>query len=202
MSPLLILWALVGCKDGGWPFGSDTGGGIFNNDRDDDSAAVEDDTGEGPRPEDCDEARATTAPGGPDCLSGVLSCGDTLEATTEGGSTQLDGGLYEDGYCFVPFEDYEGPERAYELLVPPETLVTLIADFSCQDMALVAALWSDEDTCPYEGAGLYVCEGKSVSSGAEVLILPDDAEARYVVVVDSPAGQEGNFSLEVVCESR
>lgn len=198
---LLTLALLAACKGGGPLFG-DTGGGLFNRDRDDDTGGGGDDSDDTEAPAECDEELDESPPGGPDCYTGTLACGDSLTATTVGGSEVMDGDLYEEGYCFVPFEDYDAAERAYLLEVPEDTMVTLTADFGCQDMAVVAMLWSDEDTCPYEGSGVFVCEGKGASGAAELLILPDDRDSLYVVVVDAPAGQEGVFTLDVLCESR
>lgn len=199
MTALLMLLACKLTSDG--IFGSDTGSGIFGGDRGDDSGGGGGDSDPDGVPE-CRDDYSTAAPEGPECLSGVLSCGDVLEATTEGGTELMESDTYQDAYCFVPFEDYDGAERGYELIVPPDTLVEITADFKCEDMAIAAFAWSDEDRCPYEGAGIYICEGKEVSSGGTITVLPDTVSTRYVVVVDSPSGNEAPFSLKVVCESR
>jgi hypothetical protein len=77
----------------------------------------------------------------------VISCGDRIEGTTEGGSNQIEGEVYEDSYCFVPFENYDGPERAYELMLPEYTFATIYYSFPCQDMAIAAFRWAP-DECP------------------------------------------------------
>jgi hypothetical protein len=193
---LLGLAALVACKgdDGDGLFDRDSGGGIFGGDNGGGGGEVD--------PPDCDDDQLSTdPPGGPDCVTGTISCGDSIEGTTEGGSNQIEGEVYEDSYCFVPFEDYDGPERAYELELPEYTIATIYYSFPCQDMAIAAFRWSSEECPTLGGETTFVCEGDGLGRSGSVEISYELEDKRFLVVVDAPEGTEAPFALRVECES-
>jgi hypothetical protein len=187
---------LVACKgEGDGIFSRDSGGGIFGGDSGDGDGG-----GGGVEPPDCDDDQLSTdPPGGPDCLTGVISCGDRIEGTTEGGSNQIEGEVYEDSYCFVPFENYDGPERAYELMLPEYTTATIYYSFPCQDMAIAAFRWAPDECPTFGGETTFVCEGDGLGRSGSVEISHEFEEKRFLVVVDAPGGTEAPFALRVEC---
>ena len=56
--------------------------------------------------------------------------------------------------------------------------------------------WSDTETCPTSGSLVTRREGSDESGTVSFYA---DRETRWVIGVDTPAGQEGNFSLTVTC---
>lgn len=189
---------LVACKgDGDGIFSRDSGGGIFGGDSGDGDGG-----GGGVDPPDCDDDQLSTDPSpGPDCLTGVISCGDRIEGTTEGGSNQIEGEVYEDSYCFVPFENYDGPERAYELMLPEYTTAKIYYSFPCQDMAIAAFRWAPDECPTFGGETTFVCEGDGLGRSGSVEISHELEEKRFLVVVDAPSGTEAPFALRVECSS-
>lgn len=192
-----LALGLVACKGGGdgdGLFDRDSGGGIFGGDNGGGGGGVD--------PPDCDDDQLSTdPPGGPDCVTGVLACGDSIEGTTRGGSNQIEAEVYEDSYCFVPFENYDGPERAYELELPEYTYATIYYSFPCQDMAIAAFRWSSNECPTLGGETTFVCEGDGLGRSGSVEISYELEDKRFLVVVDAPSGTEAPFALRVECES-
>ncbi|MCP4810596.1 MAG: hypothetical protein GY913_33065 [Proteobacteria bacterium] len=152
---------------------------------------------------DCDAAYDTTAPSGPDCLTGTITCGQTIEGTTLGGSTVMDSDLYESAYCFVPFTDYDGPERAYELQLEADTTAYVTLEAPCGDLGFGLMRWSYEDTCPTgEEHGILDCNGQpsdSTSNTKEAQVWAEK-DTRFVLAVDGSAGGGAPFRITVECE--
>ena len=143
---------------------------------------------------DCDLGLDTPAPG--DCLTGSLSCGDVLQASTGGGHSQYTDTFYETAYCFVPYATYTGPERIYSLVFEDAHYAEVVLASPCRDLAFAVARWEPTDSCPPEdNHQILECEGKK-SSGGGRLTLSSPSSARYLVMVDGP---EANFELRVEC---
>ncbi|MCB9766297.1 MAG: hypothetical protein H6739_41360 [Alphaproteobacteria bacterium] len=189
---MLAALALAGCDS--VKILSDDSGGVFG-----------DDTGRrtgGSGVTDCDGAYDNSPPDGPDCVTASIACGETVTGTTEGGGSQFTLDLYQSAYCFVPFENYDGPERVYALDLPADTLAEIDVDTSCEDMGFAALKW-DPSTCPpNEGHNITICEGLQYGTGGSVDITPFDTETRHLLVVDAPSGTEAAFTIEVTCQSR
>lgn len=186
---LWIALTLLACEDGKLGLFNDTGG-IFGG------------GGGGVNAELCDEPQDESAPAGPACVTDSIACGETLTGTTVGGSEVMSDALYTSAFCFVPFEDYDGPERVYALDLPADTLATITASFPCGDMGFAAMRWEDTGSCPNEGSGVVLCEGLQYGSGGSVTITPFDSDTRHLLVIDTPAGASGEFQLRVGCEAR
>jgi hypothetical protein len=152
----------------------------------------------------CEGPFDDSSPSGPDCLTGTISCGETLTGHTRGGSSILGSEFYESAFCFVPFEDNAGPERVYELVVeqPSDVFVTMESDCGV-DLSFAVALWYDEETCPSgEDHAIGDCNGYPQGSGNDIQVFADKVGTRYIVAVDSSAGSPGPFRLSVECSPR
>ncbi|MCB9794857.1 MAG: hypothetical protein H6741_19300 [Alphaproteobacteria bacterium] len=217
MMALALCLILGGCTfwkeltdrvDTGTPAADSGGGdddtGVHGDDSrpDDDSGSTDDSGTPGPLDVDCDlDAYSTAAPAGPGCLSGTIACGETVYGTTDGGDNLMEADLYRASFCFVPYGDYDGPERVYALEIPRDTRATVHIDTSCTDLAHAIMRWPDEDRCPYGDQFLISeCEGDDAGSGGtEVLEIFNPG--RFLVVIDGDAGVTGNFGIQVECES-
>jgi len=149
----------------------------------------------------CEGSYDDSAPAGPDCLTGVVSCGDVVEGHTRGGSTILDRTFYESAYCFVPFTSYDGPERVYELALDADTNATVTLEAPCGDLGLAAARWTPEDECPSgEDHAILDCNGAAADSVSDTKTATFWAEnaTRFVVAVDG--AEPAPFRLTIECD--
>jgi hypothetical protein len=170
----------------------------------DTAGAPGDDGGAELDPDDpfCDESFSTAKPGGPDCVTDTIACGDTIHATTEGGSTAFVGDDYTHMFCFVNIYNrtYEGAERVYALDLDADVYATVTVSSPCSDMDLAVIKWADEDACPVYGNAPSNCEGDD-EEGDDYAEVSWDAPSRWLVVVEPKLeGTAGNFELSVTCE--
>lgn len=146
----------------------------------------------------CKEELPDDPPGGPDCVSERIGCGDTIEGTTSGGSSVLNESLYDPWFCGYPFPaSYEGPERVYLLDVEGSNSIDVTLDSACSEVDLFAIHFND-DRCPYKGVSISECEN-SWDDGDDFLNLYTDQSYRYFLVVESRSGKATNFRLTVNC---
>ena len=194
MSPLLLLFSLIACT---LPIfgGEDT----KKNPSSDDSVSS-DDTGNGGNNQGgfCSQHLSTSAPGGPDCVTDTISCGQQIEGRIQGGEANLEESMYEDWFCGYPFpSDYSGPERVYLLDVDQSTLIDVTLESPCDEVDLIAIHWTDND-CPRQGVGISECES-SWDNGDDFLELYTDRAYRFYLVVEPRRGSDANFRLSVEC---
>lgn len=155
----------------------------------------------GIRAEECDSVEAGTAPEGPGCLSGTLSCGDTIVGHTQGGVQQFDTKFYEKRYCTPATTNHDGgDERVYRLELPERDLeVDVYLDTPCADLDLAAVEWSGED-CPTEGAMIRRCEmWPKDNHQREKVHLSSKGGSTWLIVVEGKDDEEGAFSITVDC---
>jgi hypothetical protein len=186
LASLIAIVTLTGCS--GLSV-DDTGETIFGGD---DTAT----SSTSPPLEICEDSLDTSPAPIAECIMGTLSCGDTVTATNEGGSNLWDVDGYHGNFCFVASTDYDGTERMWEFNQPAESeaVVTLR---HCNTSALSVMSWSEEASCPTDGSGVINrCEG---SNGSNEVTFVSDTGQHWVIVVDTPAGEEGNFTLSVAC---
>ncbi|MFH1464216.1 MAG: hypothetical protein ABIO70_07505 [Pseudomonadota bacterium] len=150
----------------------------------------------------CDDAQSEAPPAGPDCLSGSIACGESITATTVGGSQAFTWSEYEDWYCLVPEGTYDASERVYAFEAPGESVASFELYSPCDDLDLVVIRWEDESACPAPGAGIHECEADTSPAGGEIPVVYSDRDSRYLVVVDGKNVAEANFTLSVTCASR
>ncbi len=139
---------------------------------------------------------------GPDCLSGTIGCGETITATTVGGSEAFDAARYEDAYCFIPYVSYDGAERVYAFVLQADSTASFVLDSPCADLDLVVMRWDEEASCPGSDHLISECQADDGKGGGSVENLWNSNDSRYLVIVDGKDEVEHNFSLSVSCASR
>jgi hypothetical protein len=152
-------------------------------------------------PDFCDDALSDAPPSGPSCLSGTIACGESVTATTEGGSEHFRAVHYEAFYCLVPDGLYTGPERVYAIELEGDVLATFSLYSPCGDLDLVVLRDDEAGPCPAEDQLLTECEA-DVSAGSGSTSVWTDRPSRYLVIVDGKDPLEANFELSVSCEAR
>lgn len=148
----------------------------------------------------CGDALDSGAPAGPDCYSGVLQCGDTVTATTEGGLAAFETDEYGHLFCIVDIATagYAGRERVY--WVDPGGSVDVIARLeSCAPMGLSAMRWTDADTCPDPSGSVSSCEGDEGTASASVTFGGFPEANTWALVVDTAGEAPAAFRLTLEC---
>ena len=97
----------------------------------------------------CGDLEDGGAPAGPDCISGTLSCGDTVAGHTRGGSHAFDTRFYESKYCTPATTRHDtGGERVYALTMPEgDHRARIFLDSPCADLDLAAIRVPDPKSC-------------------------------------------------------
>lgn len=146
----------------------------------------------------CQQDLPNDAPGGPDCVTDTIQCGQTIKGTTGGGSTVFDQSLYDGWFCGYPYpSDYEGAERVFLLDIDGRSNVDLDLDSECSEVDILSIHFED-DRCPYEGIPISECDS-SWDDGDDLLHLYTDGDTRFYVIVESRSGKATNFRLTVNC---
>ena len=160
------------------------------------------DGGDGGGDERLECETTTGAPAGPACVTSTIACGDVIDASTEGGSVAIDSEVYESAFCFIPYNDHDGPERVYAFTMDAQQMTaTITLDAPCGDLALAAMRWEDTDICPSgDEHGIAHCEGQPDSDSAENLLYGDGDPDRFLISVDGPAGTSAPFRLSITCD--
>jgi len=158
-------------------------------------------TDEGITADACDEVEAGIAPAGPGCLSGTLSCGDTVVGHTLGGVNHFTTQFYEKHHCTPGLTNHDGgDERVYALTLPEgDHVAEVYLDTPCADLDLAAIKWSGDD-CPSVDANVMQCEmwPKKRNKREKVKIV-SRGETRWLIVVEGKDEAEGAFSVHVAC---
>ncbi len=196
------MWFLMLACYGGSDPDKDSGRDTADADTDTDTDADSDSDSDSDRDADfCDEALSTAPGEGPGCYASSLSCGDSVLATTEGGSSNFVGDDYTHFYCFVNIDenDYDGTERVYWIDLDPDVYATASLKAPCGEMSLAAMVWTSDDECP-DGSGVSVCEGEEDADGGSVTFGGYSGNNTWIVVVDTPTPDAYNFRLSLDCE--
>ena len=154
---------------------------------------------------DCDEDLSISVASGSECLVGSIddefdcAAGETWTIVTsnEGGSSWYNSDHYNDSYCFIPYDDYDGEEFVVEFNVPEDTWADVTLYSPCTDLSLTAARTTDE--CFDSATVLGECEGDVGSDVTIDKLWGYNNGYRYELIVDSPDGSVGNFELTVTC---
>lgn len=151
----------------------------------------------------CDDLQDGGPMSGPDCITGEISCGETVIGHTAGGwdKNTFTKRMYEKDFCTPAFHDYDqGDERVYRLTVPEgdhRAFVTL--DSPCADLDLGAFKFRG-DVCPTQSSLVSRCEMKPKPKGQqEVVELVSRHQTQWFIVVEGKAQEAGLFSLTVQC---
>lgn len=146
-----------------------------------------------------------------ECVSQAIACGQTIVATTQGGTNYFNDDMYVDWTCTpTPDGQYAGAEKVFALEVPLGQTATITLEAPCEDldvMALRWEFWERDGECPYPGISLVDCEMDEGRGGGEIVVTADfndpsgeDPNTSFLVVVEGPDGEQTPFALSVACE--
>jgi hypothetical protein len=196
--------------DGTDPGDTDDGGGSGGGSGSDDSSGDDaggtggTDSGE-PGRVDCSPGAVPSVGNIDTCVSDVLTCGQSVVTTTQGGNSVMDAEDYLAWFC-TPFPDgeYKGPERTFNVTVPAGQVATFTLESPCDDLDIFALrweLWDSNEQCPDHGNSVVECEVDDSRDGGTVTVYADPTrDTNYLVMIDGPAGQEQAFALDIDCE--
>ena len=148
---------------------------------------------------DACEPREPAPLSGPSCISGSIACGETIRATTVGGSDHFDGDRYVHSYCFPTTDDsHRGTERVYAFQLAAGQRATFELSSPCADLDLAVLRWENERSCPSNSDSVSECEGQNRGGGGQASIW-NNRGARYLAIVDGSDEVGANFELTVSC---
>lgn len=138
---------------------------------------------------------------GPGCITGRISCGETVIGHTIGGVRRFDTRFYERAFCTPALTNHDGgDERIYRLDMPdgPWTAVVTL-DTPCADLDLAAIRW-DGDDCPTPSHIIHQCEmWPKDGTAREQVRLASTSQSSWFLVVEGKDEHEGAFALTVQC---
>ncbi|MFT6161788.1 MAG: hypothetical protein ACJA00_004386 [Myxococcota bacterium] len=136
-----------------------------------------------------------------ECTTDQLFCGDFVQATTVGGSTHYDTDQYLAALFATGSENWDGPERVYQLRQNVGEVIRVTFYGPCADMKLgVCAGWDCEETEAVQ-AGDCSSLGERDSDGGmfREFPAPTSGVRRHELIVDGRDGAQGNFGLRIEC---
>ena len=151
-------------------------------------------------PLSCGDPRPAPTHGG---ITGSLTCGGTVEGTTEGGSNSFGDRFYQSAFCTPARQHYDdSPEAIYRLEVPADIEAKVTLDSPCADLDLAAISWIG-DTLPTDAQTNRVreCEMDTHAGGGSIKLTTVDKAQPYLVVVDGKDGEAAAFRLTVSCRT-
>ncbi|NCG20264.1 MAG: hypothetical protein GWP91_14745 [Rhodobacterales bacterium] len=149
----------------------------------------------------CDDITHGGPTTGPDCISGVLRCGDAIVGHSIGGMRRYNTRFYEANFCTPATTNHDGgEERVYRLDMPDgDWSAQVTFDSPCADLDIAALKWNDT-TCPSAKAMVTQCEMRPRPQGdREQLRLVTQNETSWFLVVEGKDQEEGAFSISVQC---
>ena len=150
----------------------------------------------------CEEVPDGDPPAGPDCITGVLSCGDTIVGTTKGGGSRYTTKFYESNQCTPATTNHDGgDERVYRFDFPEgDWHANVYLDTPCADLDL-AAMAFNGDVCPTTADSTMRCEmwPKPRNKTEKVRLVSRGAPTWYIAV-EGKDEEEGAFAIRVECE--
>lgn len=146
-------------------------------------------------------AYPTPAPGiGEDaCLTEEISCGDTVHGTNVGGSTHYgtnSGEQFEQCSGANFGDDFDGPERVYRLVPPPNINSVSITFDSCELSEMMYHRSSDSCITGLASQCGYLTEGTELSQEDTILL---GASGVMNFVIEGRDNDGGNFRFTVEC---
>jgi hypothetical protein len=138
------------------------------------------------------------------CITGVISCGETIIGHTLGGVNRYDTKFYEKHFCTPGTTDHSGgDERIYRLDVPAGDHIAVVTmDSPCADLDLAGFKWKDK-TCPQTNHLFDYCEmwPKPGHSREKVRLVSQGNGTSFYIVVEGKGNEEGAFSLTTQCRA-
>nr|MBA2321236.1 hypothetical protein [Deltaproteobacteria bacterium] len=149
----------------------------------------------------CDDLAEGGPVGGPDCLTGVIACNQTVVGHTRGGVERYDTAFYDAHQCTPGVTNHDGgDERIYRLDVPDGDFVAFVTLHTpCADLD-VAAYLGTERACPAVDAPTGRCDmNRQPGRKMERLALASQGPGSWYLIVEGVSENEGLFSLSVQC---
>lgn len=149
----------------------------------------------------CGSIEGGSPPDGPGCLSGTITCGQTVVGHTLGGGNHFTTQFYEKKQCTPATTDHDGgDERVYKLEIPEgDHRVTVHLDTPCADLDLASMRWSGDD-CPTLEDALQTCDmWPKPGTESEKVTMVSRKASTWLLVVEGKGDAEGAFSLTVDC---
>lgn len=137
---------------------------------------------------------------GPECITRDVVCGETFEATTAGGTDSFTGDAYENWYCVVSPDPYEGTERVYRLDLESDADVTVTVESPCEEVDLMVLRWQYDDCPTAESSSASRCEG-SADAGDDSILADGAVGDRWLIIVDTPAGVDTPYTVTITCDT-
>ncbi len=152
--------------------------------------------------EQCDDLENGGGNKGPDCITDVITCGETIVGHTRGGVQRFDSKFYEKAFCTPYTTNHDGgDERVYQLTFPEGDWKAFVyLDTPCADLDMAGIRWSG-DTCPTKQHIIPQCEmwPDAYGGGREYMELVSQKESTWLIVVEGKGDDEGAFALHVQC---
>ena len=154
---------------------------------------------------DCSSGAVSPAGNIDSCVSDIISCGDSVLATTVGGNSVMNSDDYVSWFCTPsPDGQYEGSERTYHITVPAGEKATFVLDSPCEDLDIFVLrweLWESNESCPDYVNSVIECEADDGRAGGTVEVFADPGrDTNYLVMIDGPDAEQAAFALDVTCE--
>ncbi len=149
----------------------------------------------------CDDIKDGGSSRGPDCVTDVIKCGQTVVGHTLGGVNRYNTRFYEANFCTPATTQHDsGEERVYRIDVPAGDRTVLVTmDSPCADLDMAALKWN-QDKCPTAKSMITQCEMWPKPMGArETVRLVSQNATSWLIVVEGKGDEEGAFSLSVQC---
>ncbi len=204
---LSVALFAVGCSkelnpdsgDDGPGTGVVDGTGDVDTDRDDDTNEIDDDIVNCRAEYDTPEIGNVPSYG--ECTTDQLFCGDFIQGTTVGGSTHYDTDQYLAALFATGSENWDAPERVYQLRQTVGEVIRVTLYSPCQDIVMgVCAGWDCQET---EAASAGDCSSLGVrepdGSYRREFPAPSAGVRNHELIVDGRDGAQGNFALLIEC---
>jgi hypothetical protein len=153
--------------------------------------------------EQCDDLDHGGPNSGPDCVTDVIECGETIIGHTNGGVHRYDSRFYEKNFCTPYTTNHDGgDERIYQLTMPDGDYSAFVyLDTPCADLDMAGMRWSDLDTCPRADTMISQCEmwPDAYARDREYMRLVSQKGSTWLIVIEGKGDEEGAFALHVQC---
>jgi len=151
-------------------------------------------------PVDCGATHSAPVKGG---ITGPLTCGATIEGTTEGGSNSFGDRFYQQAFCTPARRHYDdAPEAIYRFEVPADVEAIVTLDSPCADLDLAAVFWiGDSLPTAEQTTRVRECEMDTATGGGKVQLTTVNKVQPYLIIVDGKEGDTADFRLSVSCRT-
>lgn len=136
------------------------------------------------------------------CVTGTITCGQTIIGHTMGGVKRFDTEFYKKHFCTPNTTNHDsGDERIYRLEMPKgDWHAKVVLDSPCADLDLAAVHYPGKG-CPTLDTPIDRCEmNPRKGKDREWVELVSQGESTWLIAVEGKDDEEGVFALQVICE--